>query len=233
MKRTKRCPKCGIEKSSDAFNKHKANLDGLQSYCKSCQQILIKAWRENNAEYRKQRDEQYRKTHREERREYNRQWRKQNRDYWRKYQNERLRTDLNYRLRNYIGRAIRRAIKKDRKSVFHLLGYSVDELRHRLESLFQPGMTWDNYGTEWHIDHITPKSWFKLEGDNGIDEYELRLCWSLLNLQPMWVDDNLEKKNRYVSDIKLGKSHITYDEFRTLIEHHKRDIVEFSLILGH
>ena len=184
--------------------------------------MIMRDWRQKSPDLAKRSDAHYRETNREERREYNKQWRKQNKEYWRIYQNRRLRTDLNYRLRNYIGRAIRRALKKDRKSVFHILGYSVDELRQHLESRFQPGMTWDNYGDVWHIDHITPKSWFKIEGENGIDEYELRSCWSLENLQPMWVEDNLEKKDRYISDIRLGKSHVTYDEFRTLIETNKK-----------
>ena len=176
MKRTKRCANCGIEKSSDAFNKHKANLDGLQSYCKTCQQALVKIWRENNSEWQKQQQEQYRKTHRERRREYNRQWRENNRDYWRDYQNERLRTDINYRLNNYISAAIRRAINKNHQTTFDLLGYSVDELRQHLESLFQDGMSWQNYGTQWHIDHVIPKSWFNLKTKDGIDKYELELC---------------------------------------------------------
>src|ERR1051325_11176313 len=113
MKNTKRCSKCGIEKSQDAFNRHKANLDGLQSYCKLCQLEMIRVWREKNAAYMKQKDAEYREKHREERREYNRQWRQKSRDYWRSYQNERLKTDLNYRLHNYISAAIRKAIKKN------------------------------------------------------------------------------------------------------------------------
>ena len=218
MKRSKRCPKCGIEKSSDDFNKHKANLSGLQSYCRTCQQKLIRVWRENNADQVKQQHQHYREAHREQRREYNRQWREKNRHYWRDYQNERLRTDTSYRLRNYIGAAIRKAIRKNRKSAFNILGYTVDELRQHLESLFQPGMSWENYGTAWHIDHITPKSWFKIEGPDGVDEYELKLCWSLDNLQPMWGDENLEKNNRYVSDTKIGRVRITYDQFRARVE---------------
>jgi len=189
---------------------------------------MLRAWRENNPDRQKRYDQKYRETHREVRREYNRQWRQKNRDYWRSYQNERLRTDTTYRLRNYIGAAIRRAIKKNRRSAFDILGYNVEELRNRLESLFQPGMSWENYGTEWHIDHITPKSWFKIEGPDGVDEYEMRLCWSLENLQPMWVDDNLVKNNRYISDIKLGRMRITYDQFRHIIELQKR--AEVTLI---
>ncbi|MCI0486358.1 MAG: hypothetical protein L0229_07135 [Blastocatellia bacterium] len=183
----------------------------------------MKAWREKNADRMKQYGEEYRKTHRERRREYNRQWREENRDYWRDYQSERLRTDPTYRLRNYISASIRRAIKKDRKSAFKILGYSVDDLRHRLESLFQPGMSWENYGSLWHIDHIIPKSWFNLTSENGIDEYELRLCWSLENLQPLWADENLEKKDRYISHTEPGHLQMTCDRFRLILEPYKQN----------
>jgi hypothetical protein len=223
MKRTKRCPKCGIEKPLDAFSRARSSRDGLQVQCKPCRQVITKAWREKNPDQIKRYNDQYRETHRERRREYDRHWRQENRNYWRDYQNDRLHGDLSYRLHNYISRAIRRAIKKDRRSAFDLLGYTVEELRQHLESLFQPGMTWENYGTEWHIDHITPKSWFKLENEDGVDNYELRLCWSLRNLQPMWGVENLEKSNRYISDIKLGKIHISYDEFRRIVESQRQD----------
>jgi hypothetical protein len=229
MKTIKRCPKCGIEKPLYAFSKNKASRDGLQSCCKPCRQVIMKVWRENNPDREKQQQAQYRKTHREKRREYDRQWREKNRDYWRNYQNELLRTDLDYRLHNYISAAIRRAIKKNRKSTFDILGYSVDDLRRHLESLFQPGMSWQNYGTRWHIDHVIPRSWFNLGAENSLNETELKLCWSLRNLQPMWMNNNLEKKDRYISHVRSGQSEMTYDEFRVLIEHNKWEQVALIL----
>lgn len=230
MKRAKRCPKCKIEKPVDAFSKDKAQRDGFQVHCKPCRKVIMKGWRESNPDRQKQSDRKYRETHREARREYNRQWRQKNQDYWRSYQNRRLHEDLKYRFQNYISRAIRKAIKKNRKSTFNILGFRVEELRQHLESLFQLGMSWENYGTQWHIDHITPKSWFKIEGPHGVDEYELRLCWSLENLQPMWGDENLEKNNRYISDTRQGRVRITYDQFRDNVENQKR--AEATLIPG-
>lgn len=43
-------------------------------------------------------------------------------------------------------------------SALEMLGYSADDLKMHLESLFTDDMTWDNYG--WHIDHIKPLSHF-------------------------------------------------------------------------
>ena len=195
----------------------------------SFHKTVYESGRENHSEQVKQYDDQYRKTHREKRREYDRQWREENRDYWRGYQIKRLRTDINYRLRNYVGRAIRRAINKNRRSVFNILGYSVDDLRHHLESLFQLGMNWQNYGSAWHIDHIIPKSWFNLASEDGIDEYELRLCWSLENLQPLWANENLEKKDRHISLMEKGHLQMTCDRFRLALEGYKQNGIQLNL----
>lgn len=59
--------------------------------------------------------------------------------------------------------------------------------------MFQPGMTWENYG-KWHIDHKTPDSWFQY---NSINDDGFKKSWALENLQPMWAKDNLSKGNKY------------------------------------
>ena len=190
---------------------------------------MTKAWRENNTDHINEYNKQYRSEHREKRRSYDRRWRKENKDYWRHYQNERLQNNIDYRLHNYISRALRRGIKKNCQSVFDLLGYSVEDLRRHLESLFQTGMSWQNYGTSWHIDHIVPKSWFNLETTDGVDRFELELCWSLRNLQPLWSSENLKKKNSQISGNETGTLPKTRDQFRVAIERHKRG--EIVLVL--
>lgn len=42
------CLKCKVEKEETEFNKNKYKKDGLQNYCKVCQNILGRAWREAN-----------------------------------------------------------------------------------------------------------------------------------------------------------------------------------------
>jgi hypothetical protein len=72
-----------------------------------------------------------------------------------------------------------------------LLGYSSNELKIYIESLFKDDMSWDNYG-EWHIDHKKPLSKFdKTEKSNIVN--------ALSNLQPLWAIDNLKKSNKYES----------------------------------
>lgn len=70
-----------------------------------------------------------------------------------------------------------------------------------IESLFSPGMSWENYGYKeggynggWDVDHRIPKT----EYDHSNDE-DTRRCWSLSNLTPMWHLENLKKTNKILS----------------------------------
>ena len=96
-----------------------------------------------------------------------------------------MKANLSARLRN-------RLINKNRKSTFDILDYTVDELKKHLESKFQSGMSWDNYG-KWEIDHVTPDSWFKY---NSFNDDDFKKSWALNNLQPLWAADNRAKSNK-------------------------------------
>lgn len=75
-----------------------------------------------------------------------------------------------------------------------LVGYTVHDLMRHLESLFLPGMTWENSGREWHIDHIRPRSSFTYSEPT---DPEFLKCWAMANLQPLWKIDNLRKGAKY------------------------------------
>lgn len=71
----------------------------------------------------------------------------------------------------------------------NLLGYSANDLKIHIESLFVDGMSWDNYG-EWEIDHIKPLSKFDKDSLPSVVN-------ALSNLQPLWKIDNRTKHNKY------------------------------------
>jgi hypothetical protein len=65
-----------------------------------------------------------------------------------------------------------------------------------MESLFQPGMTWDNRGRNgWHLDHIRPLAAFDLSNPKDI----VRAC-HYTNYQPLWALDNIRKHARIIGD---------------------------------
>lgn len=73
------------------------------------------------------------------------------------------------------------------------LGYRWIDLREHLEERFDPGMSWDNWGDVWELDHITPLSLFKFE---SIDDPRFREAWQLSNLRPLCRLANGTKGNR-------------------------------------
>ncbi len=107
--------------------------------------------------------------------------------------------DPSERIRDGISNRLGRAIGGKRgKSSFEYLDYNKDELIKNITSKLKDGMTLENYGYYgWHIDHIKPVAAFKLVKENGeLDLEQIKLCWSLDNLQPLWAYDNMSKGSR-------------------------------------
>lgn len=96
------------------------------------------------------------------------------------------------KLRARISTIIRQKMQGKRKagSAVKDLGCTLMELMDHLESKFQDGMNWENYG-EWHIDHIKPLSMFDLT-----NEEDFKIAVHYKNLQPLWAIDNLKKSNK-------------------------------------
>lgn len=121
----------------------------------------------------------------------------------------RRKSDPDYVLKNRIRNQVRDHLKRSNiKKSFHtfeLLGYTVEDLRNRLESLFEQNsksdketMSWENMGTLWHIDHIKPCASFTFINEDGsINEAQIKECWSLDNLQPLYGEDNVSKSSWY------------------------------------
>jgi hypothetical protein len=102
-----------------------------------------------------------------------------------------------HRLGNNIRAGMHHALKgkKGFRKWEDLVGYTLQDLVNHIEPLLSENMTWDNYGLVWHVDHITPKSWFKY---TSINDAKFKECWALSNLQPKLRADNIRKGNRFV-----------------------------------
>lgn len=82
-------------------------------------------------------------------------------------------------------------IGKTSHSISKLIGCSHKEFKSHIEVRFKKGMTWQNYGTYWHIDHIIPCARF-----NHHDPTQVKICWHFTNMQPMKAKDNMSKGKR-------------------------------------
>lgn len=123
-----------------------------------------------------------------------------------KRHHERYSTDPGYRLRFSLRASLKKAAKRDGKKRGYLfserkqasavrdLGCSVPELIVYIESRFVGHMTWKNWGTLWHLDHIKPLAGFDLSNR----EQFLRAC-HYTNLQPLLIEDH---KKKTVQDIR-------------------------------
>jgi hypothetical protein len=110
---------------------------------------------------------------------------------------DRRSTDLNYRIasnmRSRLSKALTGKVKKS--SAVSDLGCSLEDFRSYLESKFEPGMTWQNYGKgegKWNIDHIKPLA----NADLSDIEVQKKLS-HFSNLRPMWHIDNIKKGNKH------------------------------------
>jgi len=71
--------------------------------------------------------------------------------------------------------------------------FTSEELMSHLEPMWLPGMSWNNYGKKgWEIDHIKPCAAFDMSNPD-----EIRECWKLSNLQPLWCTENNSKGSLY------------------------------------
>jgi 5-methylcytosine-specific restriction endonuclease McrA len=112
----------------------------------------------------------------------------------RKHQRKR-RQEPRWRLSDSVSRRIRMDIgeKKNRTAWWNLVGYTVDDLTAHLERQFMPGMSWENYGEVWNIDHRIPLAFFEFETPQCAG---FKLAWNIKNLQPLLKSDNAAKGDR-------------------------------------
>lgn len=78
------------------------------------------------------------------------------------------------------------------------LGCDLSFLRDWISAMFTNGMSWDNYGSLWVIDHIVPFRKFDL-----FKEEDLKICWNYRNLMPILNDDNLKKQGNVFFSFEL------------------------------
>ena len=176
------CYSCKNKNMSNDYlrNKERIVISNKKSYEAHKDKRLEsnRKWTSENREKSNQIKANYKKRHKEKVDEYNR-------EYMR-----RKRQDPYFKLSRNISKALW-AWLNGKKSFRHwenVLGYTAETLITHLESKFRDGMSWENYGPYWHVDHIKPLSLCA----------DLNEAWALSNLQPLLSKENLSKGNRYI-----------------------------------
>ena len=190
------CKKCKADNDAKQHKKHREKRikQMRQSYQKNKEEINEK--RRNNLAA-KEKDRLYKKEFRKQNPDKIKEWKK---NYYQKHKTDinrkfrdRRRIDLKFRMSNNLRSRLYHAMKGEHKSssTWSLIGCSFEELKAHLSSKFTEGMTWDNYGSEWSIDHIVPCCNFDLTSEEA-----QKSCFGFANLQPLWKLDNY-KKNKF------------------------------------
>ena len=195
------CRTCKSKKDESEFDLSPKNRTGRSTQCKGCRakegavrrlkkgitprSEIPKLTEEEKKERAKLRQRIYVAGNREE---VNRRFRERNK--------ERRKNDpcfaIKVQLHNRLGDAVRKGIKAG--SGVDDLGCSVLELKVYLETMFQPGMTWENRGhgsDKWNIDHIIPLAAFDLT-----NRQHVLLACNYRNLQPLWHEENMSKGDK-------------------------------------
>lgn len=171
----KLCNQCEKRKSPLKFNKRTKAKDGLQSTCRTCAQERSTKWNSLN---------------KDRHRANSRNWNKENLE--RKYSNDKKRKlrDPSVRIAQLLRTNLNCLLKGKAKTGFALthLGCTVGELKTYLEKQFITGMSWDTYGTSWHLDHVISLSRFDLT-----NRFDLARAAHYTNLQPLPPQKNFEK----------------------------------------
>lgn len=168
------CNKCNIDKKSNDYYFDKS-IQNYKEICKDCKSIQIKENRIKN------RDEINNKQ---------------------RIQRSNLRkTNPQFRIREAFSSRIHGLVTckyKSSKLLSKYLGCSFDEYIKWIQYQFVEGMTMDNYGKEWHIDHVKPCASYDLTNDTELHEC---MCWK--NLRPCWKIENLRKGKKIDNEIIL------------------------------
>lgn len=204
------CSKCSVKLTPENRVKNRPQ-------CRPCCNIKKREYKRNNKELIAEKSKEYYESNKDLIKEYykehyknhkdtymdnNRKWRNANRDLINEHARNKSANDYNYRIKKSLRVRIYISIKKN-KPTFEYVGCDLEFLKAWLKSLFTEEMTFENYGTYWHIDHVIPCSKFNLEKENDIFN-----CFRWTNLQPLEANKNLSKRDNI--------------EVNNIIDHYKK-----------
>lgn len=166
-----------------------SQIAGSSSLCRKC---YYKQWKASNIEDQQVYHKQYRETNKSKITSQIKEWRSNNKESQNAYYANKRRDPLYklaHNLRSRLYDFLKGKVKH--KNTESLTGCSFEELKKHLENQFEPGMTWDNYGSHWSIDHIEP-----LISIDPNDKIAIERVANYLNLRPLTISENSRKATK-------------------------------------
>ena len=122
-------------------------------------------------------------------------WRNKNKEKYAEYRKIYAKRNPYIRIQKILRTRINDAINGSVKSAktMQLIGCKINEFIIHIEKQFANKMTWENYGSVWHIDHIRPCASFDLSLED-----QQRICFHFTNLRPLLKMDNLKKSSQKI-----------------------------------
>jgi hypothetical protein len=193
------CKKCSNKITTTWFQKNKEKKHAFDAEYRAKNREKRNAQKREHARQNREKILAYRRQFYQENRERlldeKKEYAKKSRERLADYNKKRYDNILNARIRQNIAVRIRGVLKRQKayknQRTMEYVGCTVAFLYSYLESLFLPGMTWENK-SEWHIDHIRPCASFDLT-----DPEQQKQCFHYTNLQPLWAEDNLRKSDTW------------------------------------
>lgn len=114
-------------------------------------------------------------------------YRKANKELINSKKTEAYRTNIKSRLSTILRNRLRIALNRKSKSGSAVkdLGCSIDEFKLYIQNQFQDGMSWDNHGIIWELDHVVPLNQFDLT-----DRIQFLEACNWLNIRPLFNHEN-------------------------------------------
>jgi hypothetical protein len=165
-----------------------------RNLCKKCSRQICKDYKAKNKDLISEYNRKYKQENKSDIAKYNHTYHERNKETILQrhniYYKNRLKTDPQFKLAHTCRQRLYKLLKGKRKSI-KLIDCSMSFLKEWLESNFTEGMTFDNHGSYWHVDHVIPCSLFDLTNEDEINK-----CFKWTNLQPLEGKINMSKKNK-------------------------------------
>lgn len=99
-----------------------------------------------------------------------------------------------------INKSMYRSIKNNKSGYLWevAVGYTLLDLKERIEQQFDDVMNWDNYGSYWVLDKIIPTSFYRY---GSASNAEFRKAWSLKNIRPYPKHLHNKKRGKIILEI--------------------------------